>query len=197
MKKNASSMVIIIKKAPFFPLATFFLFAIVFTFFGATCFLAAAAKENIVPSPTTVRGASMVPLLKNGDVVSVLPFDCRKNPSAPLPVRGDIVVFNSGAYPAMPLIKRVAAVAGDTLDLRSDGTIIVNGKPAPNPAGEPYVAVQRERGMFALYKGKIPNDAYLVLGNSGSFDSGRFGLISCEEMTGIVDGKNHALNVRR
>ncbi len=159
-----------------------------FTLFLAQplCAKVFALGDSAVPVKITIQGQSMEPLLKDGATIAAIPFDCEKNPNAPRPARGDIVVFNSGASPEIPLIKRVAALTGDILLVRKDGRVIVNGKPALNPSEKPYIASSKGKRMIGLYAGKIPDNAYLVLARPGTFDSGRFGLISCEQIIGVV-----------
>ena len=70
-----------------------------------------------------VNGSSMVPTLKNGDkvLVSGLLYE---------PDRGDIVVFKKDSYnDNKALVKRVIAVAGDTVNIDFDnGIVYVNGE---------------------------------------------------------------------
>ena len=74
-----------------------------------------------------VRGTSMYDTLDNGDqlILRVIGYD--------EPQRGDIVVCTSDAFGGEALVKRVIAVAGDTVDIRSDGTVVVNGQALTEP----------------------------------------------------------------
>src|SRR5438105_7133153 len=71
---------------------------------------------------TEVRQRSMESTLLQGDRVLVSKVDYRFG----TPQRGDIVVFQPTTDSTIPYVKRVAAVAGDTIDLR-DGDLYVNG----------------------------------------------------------------------
>src|SRR5713101_9726606 len=71
---------------------------------------------------TEVRQRSMESTLLQGDRVLVSKVDYRFG----APVRGDIVVFQPTTDSTIPYVKRVAAVAGDTVDLK-DGNLYVNG----------------------------------------------------------------------
>lgn len=77
-----------------------------------------------------VVGISMYPTLENGDkiIVSNLFYD---------PKPGDIVVFRKDEYRAEPLVKRIIAVEGQTVDIDFDrGIVYVDGE----PMDEPYIA---------------------------------------------------------
>src|SRR3981081_3686382 len=77
---------------------------------------------------TEVRQRSMESTLLQGDRVLVSKVDYRFG----TPGRGDIVVFQPTTDSSIPYVKRVAAVAGDSVDLR-DGTLFVNGKQVDYP----------------------------------------------------------------
>lgn len=67
---------------------------------------------------------SMVPTLRQNDVLLVNEFEYRVHP----PQRGDIVVFKPPIASPTDFIKRVVAVPGDTLRV-SGGKVFVNGQP--------------------------------------------------------------------
>ena len=77
-----------------------------------------------------VVGNSMYPTLENGDkvIVSNIFYE---------PKQGDIIVFRKDEYREEPLVKRVIAVGGQTVDIDFDyGVVYVDGK----PLDEPYIA---------------------------------------------------------
>ncbi len=77
-----------------------------------------------------VVGVSMNPTLADGDkiIVSNLFYD---------PKPGDIIVFRKDEYRAEPLVKRIIAVEGQTVDIDFDrGIVYVDGE----PLDEPYIA---------------------------------------------------------
>lgn len=84
----------------------------------------------------TVPSGSMNPTILEGDRVLVdkhvyglrIPFTLVRLTAGQDPARGDIVVFDSPAD-GKSLVKRVAAIPGDTLELDGE-TLIVNGPPA-------------------------------------------------------------------
>ena len=77
-----------------------------------------------------VVGSSMYPTLENGDkiIVSNLFYT---------PKQGDIVVFRKDEYREEPLVKRIIAVEGQTVDIDFErGIVYVDGE----PLDEPYIA---------------------------------------------------------
>jgi signal peptidase I len=102
--------------------------------------LAVLAFRAFLYEAVYIPSGSMIPTLEIGDYVIVekWAYGARipLTPSAQVmwstPQRGDIVVLL--APPGNPrsddLIKRVVAVAGDTVEIR-DGALVLNGKPVP------------------------------------------------------------------
>jgi signal peptidase I len=102
--------------------------------------LAVLAFRTFLYEAVYIPSGSMIPTLQIGDYVIVekwaygarLPFTPTAQASWSSPKRGDIVVLL--APPGNPrdddLIKRVVAVAGDTVELR-EGHLVVNGEAVP------------------------------------------------------------------
>jgi len=90
----------------------------------------------------TVPSGSMNPTILEGDRVLVdkhafglrIPFTLIHITGGADPARGDIVVFDSPVS-GESLVKRVAAIPGDTLELDGE-TLIVNGQPAAYRPGD-------------------------------------------------------------
>lgn len=103
-----------------------------------------------------VNGWSMYPTLDNGDWVTVSAVNLQVN-------RGDIVVITQPNDRNEPLIKRVIAVGGDTLEIDFDTSeVIVNGQ----VIDEPYINHPTKReGDF---KGAviIPEGYVFVMGDN-------------------------------
>ncbi|GAA0710457.1 signal peptidase I [Dokdonella soli] len=178
-------------------------------------FRTAVADWNPIPS------GSMRPTLLEGDVVFVnrLAFDLK----VPLtdvivahlgtPQRGDIVTFSSPKG-GTRLIKRIAAVPGDTVEMR-DNRLTINGEAVEYaPLGEVseplgahrVVPAERARESFGASTHTIqwlpqiasrssfdplviPPDQYLMLGDNrdNSEDSRYFGLVSRELLIGRAE----------
>ena len=129
----------------------------------------------------TVLGNSMSPFIKNGQVVMALfgYYEC--NPVE----RNDVILF-SYAGEDNPLIKFVKGIPGDLFFLKRDidfSNLYINNSVVVNTEGVAYRLDNQGYTMLSLYehdyRGVIPQNAYLILGNSptGSLDSERFGLV--------------------
>jgi len=105
--------------------------------------------------------------------------------------RGDLILFHNemadriGAErgykrPGAMLGKRIAAIAGDTIQV--SGAVRVNGRMVGKPALERDTA-GRPLSPF-IYRGVVPQGQLLVLGETeNSFDSRYYGLIETGEVT--------------
>ena len=94
---------------------------------------------------TVVDGPSMNNTLAHGEVLLVSNL-------GKAPERGDIVVFQSpGSHLKDPIVKRVIATEGETIDIDFDNWIVyINGEPLytdenGDPAREPYVNYENMR----------------------------------------------------
>ena len=96
------------------------------------------------------------------------------------PKRGEIIIFDP-PYPNNPdYVKRIIAIAGDTVRIRN-GMVSVND----NLLKEPYISNQ---GSFNMPPITIPRGEIFVLGDNRSFseDSRSFGPIKREKVIGKV-----------
>lgn len=118
---------------------------------------------------TEVRQRSMESTLLQGDRVLVSKVDYRFG----TPQRGDIVVFQPTTDSSIPYVKRVAAVAGDTVELR-DGVLFVNGKQTDYVGAHGITTPESPAVTYPL---KVPADSFFALGDNrqASSDSRSFG----------------------
>jgi signal peptidase I len=118
---------------------------------------------------TEVRQRSMEQTLLQGDRVLVSKVDYRFR----MPQRGDIVVFQPTTDSSIPYVKRVAAIAGDTVDVK-DGSLYVNGTKTDYPGAHGATTPQSPAVVFPL---KIPADSFFAMGDNrqASSDSRSFG----------------------
>ncbi len=75
-------------------------------------------------------GEAMAPGIRPGDLVFVL-----KTPLSVPKARGAVVVFAPADDPESVLIRRVVALGGETVEMKSDG-VYVNGARVPGPLGD-------------------------------------------------------------
>ena len=124
-------------------------------------------------SPIRVTGNSMVPTLKDGDIMILDKIGYKLNGLD----RFDIVVIK---YDNEKIIKRVVGLPGDYVEYKDD-KLYINGE---------YVKEEYSRNStddFAL-ESKIPENKYLVLGDNRpiSKDSRIIGLIDTKDIIGYT-----------
>lgn len=141
---------------------------------------------GFVVRPVSVSGRSMNPTLASGDWLLI-------SQSTAFPERGDIVVVSDTAEVHEPIIKRVIAVAGDTIDIDYDaGAVYVNGE----QISEPYILNEMRKPLnSSLLKLPltVPEGCVFVMGDNRniSLDS-RFsdiGIIDVREIQGRAVGR--------
>jgi signal peptidase I len=142
--------------------------------------------QNFVAQPFQVQQHSMEHTFIEGDYVLVDRLTPRWSPYA----RGQVIVFQPPAAWATrkdPFIKRIIGVGGDTVEVRNDGTVAVNGAALDEPylyrntAGviEPTVATGQTRWV-------VPQGQLFVMGDhrQASEDSRVFGTIPVSSVIG-------------
>ncbi len=120
-------------------IAAFFVITLVFTFLFRVF---------------SVDGPSMKPTLQDGDkvVVSTIGYEAEK---------GDIVVLSSTEGLKKPIIKRVIAVAGDTVDINfTTGVVTVNG------IEEHYTDELTTQQFDVAFPVTVPEGTVFVLGDN-------------------------------
>ncbi|WP_054957799.1 signal peptidase I [Paenibacillus dakarensis] len=142
--------------------------------------------------PFIVQGPSMQPTFVTGQkiIVNEILYDIRK------PQRGEVIVLHVPSE-GRDFIKRVIAVAGDTVQVEGD-KVIVNGK----QVNETYIqeAVDQAHAEDRLYNslnfpnndfpdGKVPEGHVFVMGDnrSNSTDSRMIGYIPLEDIVGRAE----------
>ena len=131
-----------------------------------------------------VPSESMLPTLAAGDFIVTLPRQEYR--------RGDIVVLADPLMKGGHLVKRVAAVEGDTVEVGL-GYLTVKGR----YASEPYI---REPMNYAIETLTVPTGEVLVLGdNRNESDDASRWLINPDtgEAVDAVNAKNDVVNGKR
>ena len=144
---------------------------------AAICFLLPASSWAGEARTYTVAGSSMSPTLMEGDtvVVSDEGVDGLK--------RGDLAAIRFAGR-TNPMVKRVAAIAGDMVEIKGD-RLLVNGKEIC------FIDSYRWRStikQLERYRWILPENNVFILGDNpeNSRDSRRLGLISTEQVKGKV-----------
>jgi len=132
---------------------------------------------GVIWGVSRVYGSSMEPTVKDGDITI---FYRHGDYGV-----GDIVIFYPMGEPDH-LIKRVIAVAGDTVDIdEAAGSLLING----DARSEPYTFCEthaREGGI--AFPVTVPDGSVFLLGDNRliSKDSRELGLIEKDKITGKV-----------
>lgn len=161
----------------------------------ATLLLVVALRE-IVAEPATIVSDSMFPTLARTERVLVekisygarlrVPLTGRllgRLPGLRTPRPGDVVTFTWPSHPGEEALKRVAAVGGETVELR-DGTLVVDGRPRALGAGLPDGGVgtaPRDYGPTT-----VPLGSVFLLGDNraASTDSRQLGAVPLDRIEG-------------
>ncbi|MEK7170089.1 MAG: signal peptidase I [Patescibacteria group bacterium] len=133
-----------------------------------------------IAQPFIVSGASMVPAFETGHYLIIDELSYRfENPK-----RGDVIVFRFPPVPSKFLIKRVAGLPGETIEVKGDTVTVKN---AEHPDGfvwrQGSITEAKNQGDVTV---KLNKDEYYVLGdNRGeSADSRLWGTLSRELIVG-------------
>jgi signal peptidase I len=141
----------------------------------AAAFVIAMLVQAFLFKPFTVHQVSMQNTLIEGDriLINRVVYHFRD------PKPGDVIVFHSPVAEKEDLVKRVVAVAGDTVAVH-DGALYVNGVRKE----EPYLKEQDFRGE--LQDTAIPAGHVFVMGDNrnNSGDSRMFGPIPIDSIIG-------------
>ncbi|GAB4274349.1 MAG: signal peptidase I [Coriobacteriia bacterium] len=140
-------------------------------------FLCVLAVKTFLIQPFLIPTESMAPTLEPGDRVLVN----KVSYSLGEPHSGDVVVLASPDEEGVSLIKRVIAVAGQTVDIR-DGQVFVDGE----ALYEPYVRQASRDDLSLVRPVRVPEGHVFVLGDNraDSVDSRHFGPQPIEAVRG-------------
>lgn len=130
-----------------------------------------------------VDGPSMNPTLNDGDklLVTSIPYS---------PSYGDVVIITQPNVYNEPIVKRVIATEGQTVDIDfKTGTVKVDGK----VLNEPYINMRTTRYYDVAFPVKVPENCIFVMGdnrsNSTDSRSSTIGFIKKEYVLGKVIGR--------
>ena len=126
---------------------------------------------------SVIDGRSMQNTLFDGDVVIISNF-------LYTPERGDIVVLDDRNASSEVLVKRVIAIEGDTVSIKADGRVYLNGKLLL----EDYVYESNKNHIYKEHTWVLGEGEIFVLGDhrNVSEDSEDFGPVSVDSVLGKV-----------
>lgn len=149
-------------------------------------FILAMVIRVFIVQPFKIPSGSMRPTLLEGDIILVnkflygakIPFTKKlRLPAARQPKRGDVIVFIYPEDPKKNYIKRLVAVGGETIEIKS-GSIYIDGKPVSDSVFSQRYYYNRE----LLDEGRkmlVPGGSFFVLGDNSasSVDSRYWGFV--------------------
>jgi len=170
-----------------------------------------APLRSVVADWNDVPTGSMRPTILVGDRILVnklaydlkVPFSNIRLSTWSDPQRGDIIVFRSPAD-GKRLVKRVAAVPGDVIEMRND-RLFLNGQPASYEASDavtgksalvfdetvagrthPVMICPSKPALRSFGPVRVPAGRYFVIGDNRdeSFDSRYFGFVARDVIVG-------------
>lgn len=124
----------------------------------------------------TVQGSSMEPMFFTGNQVFAVDF-------LYTPKQGDVVIIDENNGLAEPLIKRVAALEGQTVEINARGEVLVDGVPFE----QPIAANEANLAGDMSYPVTVPEGHIFVLGDNRevSLDS-RYTALGFVDMRSVV-----------
>jgi signal peptidase I len=139
--------------------------------------------SHYVLQAVKVEGVSMVPTLHNADQYYLKRWVYYLR----TPQRGDIVVIKDPSDGSFA-VKRIIAMSGESVFLKKNGRVYVNGaklsEPYLTPGTPTFTCDQASEEMINIGEGK-----FFVLGDNrgNSFDSRFYGPISRQNILGIIN----------
>ncbi len=122
----------------------------------AWAMLAVLILFGFVMHTNTVVGRSMLPTLENGDLLLVSRLFWT-------PKRGDIVIVSKSGFRTEPIVKRIIAVGGQTIDIDFENReVFVDGE----KLDEPYISEPTERDLGMTFPQTVPEGYVFVMGDN-------------------------------
>ena len=130
--------------------------------------------RTFIITPVKVDGSSMVPTLKNNDILLLKKYDKDYK-------YGDIVILK---YGKANLVKRIIGVPGDSIRI-TNGILYINEKEIEDP----YSKITNNFNLSDYGYNKIPKDYYFVMGDNrtASSDCRIIGLIKKSDILGTTN----------
>ena len=142
------------QQEPKVPSGMTFLYDVVDSLKGAV--IAAFIVFCLVFRVIGVEGDSMLPTLRNGDWVAVSGLSLNID-------RGDVVISTQPWERNVPIVKRVIAVGGDTVDIDfSSGNVYVNGE----ILNEPYINSPTTLSYDVKFPVTVPEGHVFLMGDN-------------------------------
>jgi signal peptidase I len=134
---------------------------------------------NVLLPPEISANSAMKPTLVPGDRLLV-----RKTKKYN-PKRGDVIVFSPPDDPSIPLVKRIAALPSETLEIK-DEALYIDGQQIQHPALQDIEYPPRDFLGMEKKPYEVPENHIFVIGDNSvnSLDSRAFGAIPLSNVVG-------------
>ena len=141
-----------------------------------------------------IPSGSMIPTFEVGDRIFVnkfiygakVPFTKFRLPDIRQPIRGDIIVFKSPEDPKKDFVKRLVALGGESVEIKS-GNIYINGRIITEPASVRGISYYNigDYGKEGIPV-NVPENGYYTLGDNSanSRDSRYWGFVPKDNVIG-------------
>jgi len=141
----------------------------------ATALVIAAAGRGLIVEPVLVPSGSMVPTIPAGSRLVVVAERLHRDQ----PARGEIVTLADPAYPGRRLVKRVIALAGETITTAA-GRVMIDGEALEEPWLKSGSVTELAEPVV------VPAGHYYVMGDARlvSVDSRAFGPVALDSIEG-------------
>lgn len=147
---------------------------------------------GVLMGVAVVRGDSMNPAYRDGDVVlfARLPLGFEAGDVVLIKSNGRLNVSSTSGFERIDFLKRVVASPGDTVDIR-DGAVIVNGTRLVESYAQGFTDTKGGQG----YPVTLSDGEYFVLGDNrkSSADSRNYGPVKADEIEGRATAVLHAV----
>ena len=124
----------------------------------------------------------MVPTLQDKDIMIVSNLGYT-------PARGDVVVLNKKSFTYGPIVKRIIATEGQTVDIDfENGIVYVDGQPLDEPyIFEPTHNSNAQYGLSLEYPVTVPENCVFFMGDNRNHSSdSRISYVGCADRSCIL-----------
>jgi signal peptidase I len=139
-------------------------------------------RENVI-EPFYINGRSMAPTINAGDRILVAKCDVKRLK------RGDVAVFvPPDSDPDVRYVKRLVAFGGETVEIRADGRVYIDGDVLNGSSFDNRQYVPSVDGRLPSYSYLVPPGSYFFLGDNSTLsrDCRFYGAVPARDVIGVA-----------